>query len=155
MSTVNKIVYRLRLKLKDMDESTCSKYEVQDALDETLTEMRNLVTQFYSHISFMEQKQDDLPLEEGETVIDADGEVEFEEMGFPEEFNGIIIEYALILLSPGDYATKEQAKQLWQQKVLSLASTFSNENILLDGCYGPESSGHRRKKRGHDFSVRE
>jgi len=153
MSAVSEIIYRLRLKLKDMDAVNYSKYEVQDALDETLSEMNTLVKQYYGHLTFIDQDNEKLPLEEGETVINSDGEVEFEETGFPDEFNGLIIEYAIILLSPGDYATKEQAKQLWQQKVLSLASTFNNDNNLMDGCYGSRSSRYRRKKSGNDYNL--
>jgi len=143
MSAVSAIIYRLRLKLKDMDAVNYSKYEIQDALDETLSEMNILVKQYYEHLTFMDQDNEKLPLEEGETVVDADGEVEFEETGFPDEFNSLIIEYAIIMLSSGDYGTKEQAKELWKQKVVSLAGTFNDENILIDGCYGPGASRRR------------
>jgi len=143
MSAVSAIIYRLRLKLKDMDAVNYSKYEVKDALDETISEMKTLVKQYYGHLTFMDQDKENLPLDEGETVVDANGEVEFEETGFPDEFNGLIIDYAIIVLSPGDYATKEQAKVLWQQKVLSLASTFNDENNLINGCYGLRASRRR------------
>ncbi|MBP2644274.1 MAG: hypothetical protein H6Q67_2161 [Firmicutes bacterium] len=153
MSAVSAIIYRLRLKLKDMDAVNYSKYEIQDALDETLSEMNTLVKQYYGHLTFMDQDNENIPLDEGERVVDADGEVEFEKTGFPDEFNNLIIDYAIILLSPGDYATKEQVKQLWQQKVLSLGSTFNNDNNLLDGCYGPISRRYWHKKRGHDSTI--
>jgi hypothetical protein len=151
MSTLNKLIYRLRLKLKDTDATTYSRYEALDAMKETLGELKTTVTKFYTHFNFVipGEKDKRLPLDCGDSIVnsDMDNLTEDDDTGWPSSFDSLIIEYALILLSPGDYGTKEQAKMLWQQKVLSLASTMNIENNLIDGCYGPKSSRHIKKCR--------
>jgi len=147
MSILKTLIYRLRLKLKDTDATTYSSYDISDAINETLRELKKIVTQYYDHLDFLAPNKEvagqDLPINSGETIVESDsnGITEDEETGFPVDFDELIIEYAIILLAVNDYATKEQAKALWKQKVISLASTMDKSINLLDGCY--ESYGRR------------
>lgn len=127
MTTLKKLAYRLRLKLKDTDSKTYSKYEVLDSINESIRELRRIVTQFHSQLSF--------PVPNTRELTEASP------TGWPDEFNELIIEYTLILLSSGDYSSKEQAKMLWQQKVLSQASSMDESVNLIHGCY--ETKAHR------------
>lgn len=119
MSFISTLTYRLRLKVKDTDAITYSKYDVLDAMKEALRELRKTVVQFYSHLNF--------------TVPATADVTEASETGWPVEFDELLIEYAVISLANGDYNTKEQAKMLWKQKVLSLASTMDAGVDVING----------------------
>ena len=121
VSVLSKLIFRLRLKLKDTGQVSLSKYEILEAFNEAIRDTRKIVTRFYSKVSFTLPEEKDL--------------LENEESGFPTDFDDLIIERAFIVLSPGDYGAKEQAKSFWEKKVISLAGKFDRSNFMIEGSF--------------------
>jgi hypothetical protein len=121
VSKVKKLIGRLRFKLSDTDMVSCSQYEIMESINETLRELRKVVTRYYNKLNF-----------EVPPIADV---IESSETGWPVEFDDLILDYLQILLLPGDLGTKEQAKMLWQQKVISEASQFDTGIYLLHGYF--------------------
>lgn len=134
MTTLNKLINRLRPKITDTEIKSYSRPELLDAINESIREIRKTVIQFYDHLKFT------LP-----SVADL---TEANDTGWPVDFDELIIEYATIVLLPSDYGTKEQAKILWKQKVLSLVSTMNDSVEFIDGCYGPRWRRHVKPEVG-------
>ncbi|TCL39955.1 hypothetical protein EV210_101153 [Anaerospora hongkongensis] len=121
MSIIKTLVIKVRLKLRDMDAAKYSAYEVMDAINETISELRQVVKLYYKQMTF--------------PIPDAVKLKESDETGWPDDFDSLIIDHSLILLSAGDYATKEEAKSYWKSKVISLAGTFKKEKIMQADCW--------------------
>ncbi|MDF2499300.1 MAG: hypothetical protein K0Q77_14 [Anaerosporomusa subterranea] len=121
MSILNKLVIKVRLKLRDMDAAKYSAYEVMDAMNETISELRQVVKLYYKKLTF--------PIPEPAKLKAED------ETGWPDDFDNLIIEHCIILLAPGDYSAKEEAKVYWKGKVISLAGTMRKEKIMQADCW--------------------
>lgn len=121
MTTLNKLIVKVRLKVRDTDMVTYSPYEVLLAINESINELKKTVTQYYRVLSFI--------------VPDVLELTPSDETGFPTDFDDLIIEYALQELLPGDYMAKEQIKSYWKTKVISMASKFNSSNCLIQAAF--------------------
>lgn len=121
MSAMNKLVVKIRLKLRDMDGAQYSAYEIVDAINETIGELWQVVTLYYKKLTF--------PVPAPVVLKESD------DTGWPDIFDGLLIEHCLILLMPGDYIAKEQVKELWRTKVISLAGAMKKEKVLQSDCW--------------------
>ena len=113
MSTVNKLIVKIRLKLSDLEVKIYSPYEVIEAINEAKQELLTTAEKYYASYSFKYDKND----------IEADDN----DSGWPDFFDNTLVECAVIILSPGDYLAKEQAKENWRRKTVSLLSRYSTE----------------------------
>lgn len=95
-----------------------SDYMLLDAVRETDRLLRYTITHFFEALTF--------------TLPPAEELQESSEMGWPSVYDDLIVEGAVILLSPSDYATTEQAKKYWQSKVIELTGE-KNADIPLVG----------------------
>jgi hypothetical protein len=109
------------MKLRDMDGAQYSSYEIIDAINETIRELWQVVTLYYQRLTF--------PVPEPAVLTEMDA------TGWPEVFDGLIIDYCLVLLMPGDYLAKEQVKDYWRMKVISLAGSMKKEKSLQADCW--------------------
>lgn len=113
MSTVNKLIINIRLKLSDLEMKTYSQYEVIEAINEAKQELLTTAEKYYASYSFEYDKNDI--------------ETESDYSGWPDFLDNTLVECAIIILSQGDYLAKEQAKENWRRKTVSLLARYSTE----------------------------
>jgi hypothetical protein len=106
VSVVSKLIPRIRLKLKDTEKTQYNDYMLLEAIRETDRLLRYTVNHFYKTLYF--------------TIPDEVELQENSEIGWPTTYDDLIIEGTALMLSPGDYSTKEQVKKYWQSKVIEL-----------------------------------
>lgn len=119
VAIVSNIAMRVRIKLRDLSVSKFNPFEVLEAINEALRELRVMAVRYYAKYSF---------------TIPGEGDLnEIDDTEWPSVFDDVIIEYAYLYLSDGEYTAKEQAKTLWRQKVLGLLSQFNiDENTVKE-----------------------
>lgn len=120
---VRELITRLRYKVKDAGAISLSSHEVLAALNEALRELRKVVRQFYRHLSV--------------TIPDVEELTEDDNTYWSTEFDDLINDYVLIVLLPGDYSGKEQAKEYWRQRVIATAGQFKIDAPLMHGTFPP------------------
>ena len=113
MSAVNKLMVKIRLKLNDLELKIYSPYEVMEAINDAKQDLLTTAEKYYASYSFKYSKHD---IETGD-----------DDSGWPDIFDNTIVDYAVIVLSQGDYLAKEQAKEYWRKKAIGLLARYSTE----------------------------
>lgn len=114
MTTANKIATRVRNKVRDLPILKYGTFEMIEAINEALRELYALSKKYYNKYSFT------VP-----SVIEIESLED--EIEWPSYFDDLIIEYSVIALTDGDYSTKEQVKDYWRKKAISLLSEMNTE----------------------------
>lgn len=114
MTTLNTLSLRARMQLGDTNLQKISPYEITDALNETIRELRKTVTQYYTTLSFT------VPAKGAKTNTD--------DSGWPDEFDELMVDYACILLTPADFSTKKQLKEAWRSWVMRQTAQYNSDD---------------------------
>jgi len=119
---------RIRRRLNDVHKVQVSSWELLEAVNDALRELRKIVLQYFRSLTF------GIP-EEGDVS-------ESSVTGWPIEFDELITNYCIYSLSGLSIADFEQVKMLWQSKVVAQAGTMDTSLNTVKSCFDVSDDDH-------------